>query len=168
MSISIGEVAAIQFVKHNNYKPKGFFLSIKLKVDLWYCIIGNLVPHRSKPVQMKYAGAQVPEACQVHGRRGCRRRPSHNASPRRRRTKSTPQRSRGEWAPEDKHKCDHWRQRHSGLTPSLFVTITTSTTTFSGSRIGALEGIVHHFCRILRHHQQQTHFPKTMMTMNFT
>ena len=96
MSISIGEVAAIQFVKHNNYKPKGFFLSIKLKVDLWYCIIGNLVPHRSKPVQMKYAGAQVPEACQERGRRGCRRRPSHNASPRRRRTKSTPQRSRDE------------------------------------------------------------------------
>ena len=90
MSISIGEVAAIQLVKHNIYKP------IKLKVDLWYCIIGNLVPHRSKPVQMKYAGAQVPEACQERGRRGCRRRPSHNASPRRRRTKSTPQRSRDE------------------------------------------------------------------------
>ena len=88
MSISIGEVAAIQF-------------------DLWYVLLAIwyqqrvcdnviIVPHRSKPVQMKYAGAQVPEACQERGRRGCRRRPSHNASPRRRRTKSTPQRSRDE------------------------------------------------------------------------
>ena len=127
-------------------------------------VIMSSVPHRSKLFGMKCA-LEVPEACQVRGRRECRRHPSRNASPRRRRTKSTPQRSRDEWAPEEKHNCDQWRQRHAGLTPSLFVTITTSTTTFSGSRIGALEGNMI-FCQPYTHQWQQNHFSKIMMTTN--